>query len=65
MKNGDRVKIVNTIYDGEELAVGKEGVITSVHHGGFMFEILMDSGHTSSDGDPFWPFFENELEVIA
>lgn len=64
MQLGDRVKIVNTIYDGEALAIGKEGVISFVHQNNYMYDILLDSGHTSSDGDPFWPFFSDELEVI-
>lgn len=64
MKVGDRVKIVGTIYDSEELSIGKEGVISLVYHNNYMYEILLDSGHTSSDGDPFWPFFGSELEVV-
>lgn len=63
MKVGDRVKIVCSPYEGEALSVGKEGTIMRSSYDNLL-DVVLDSQHVGSEGDPFWPFLESALEVI-
>lgn len=66
IKVNDRVKIINTPYDLDELpcpelAVGETGVVIDVFND--YFDVKMDSGYTK-DGDDTWPFCVSELQLI-
>lgn len=61
-KAGDKVRIVNSYYSGEELAVGQTGTVVEVTH---YYEVAMDNGYTASNpNDTTWPFSESELEKV-
>lgn len=66
MKTGDRVILLDSIYESDGLAKGETGVIL-----GFVDEyaaIKMDNGHSpernSSEYPEAWLFEKSEIEVI-
>ena len=73
MKNGDRVKVVNTVYLSQELSVGQTGTVLECDDLSVL--VAMDNGYTPNlmnsvfevaglrcDG---WNFLAEELEVIV
>lgn len=72
MQIGDRVKVVQTIYQWDDkLQVGVTGVIRNYYHSSgdaAMFGVELDSGYECLDlggtGDTTWSFEARELEVI-
>ena len=60
MKIGDRVKILDCVYGGEDVCKGNTGVIVKLSATyDDMFIVNTDAGAIE------WPYMENELEVVV
>lgn len=61
-KEGDRVRIISTIYDADELQVGQIGTVVQATYTDSC-DIQMDNGYEKFE-DYTWPFYHNELELV-
>lgn len=65
MNIGDRVKIVHSAYEGDDLQAGKTGVIASYDPACDEYKVKLDNPVNPVYNRFDWEFDAEELEVIA